>query len=231
MRTDSALRLLSILAITVLAALACNSSGGASGETHFICSATPDCLQHGADLVCIGGVCTEAASTNDRRSKPNGFAADITFDAAFVTEVDLGVCVPRQLFTVSDSRTGEPIVPCAMVEVRSGSAEGCDRARGRAVPPPSLVAAVNEHLNCNVAGGRDCNGMVLCDIREASDSCHHEGPAAEVGWCYVDPNVNENDDASGGQGSHYGTQPGNAAACFTHFSICASSKSSSWMST
>jgi hypothetical protein len=28
----------------------------------------------------------------------------------------------------------------------------------------------------------------------------------------------------------YGTQPGNAAACFTQIAICASSKSSSWMS-
>ena len=31
-------------------------------------------------------------------------------------------------------------------------------------------------------------------------------------------------------GLGYGTQPGNAAACFTHVAICASSRSSSWMS-
>ena len=37
--------------------LGCASSGGASGETHFVCTATPDCSVHGAGYTCVHGTC------------------------------------------------------------------------------------------------------------------------------------------------------------------------------
>ena len=35
----------------------CASGGGESGETHFVCAATPDCAVHGAGYACVNGIC------------------------------------------------------------------------------------------------------------------------------------------------------------------------------
>ena len=65
----------------------CASSPGTSGETHFQCSATPDCKKHGPDLVCVEEKCVPEAVDNGRASggagststgEPPRAAADIS---------------------------------------------------------------------------------------------------------------------------------------------------------
>jgi hypothetical protein len=43
--------------MTTLLVAGCASSVGSSGETHFLCSTTVDCERHGAQLICVAGVC------------------------------------------------------------------------------------------------------------------------------------------------------------------------------
>ena len=53
----------------------CSTSAGTSGETHFQCSATPECAKHGDGLVCVKGECVEGIGPFPPRNAPPPQAA------------------------------------------------------------------------------------------------------------------------------------------------------------
>src|ERR1700753_3201626 len=181
----------------------CESSPGASGETHFLCSATADCVEHGGDLVCIDGECQPppaSAGANDSTAAAEGFAPNAAYDTVFVDEIDPAACLPRELTEEQDPKTGLFTLACTVLAARPGPAPACQMERGRAVPPAPFTTAALARLRalgaCDKTGYPSCARYRVCDLREASDSCHHAGAVDEIGWCYIDPFANPGDDPS-----------------------------------
>ena len=184
--------------------LSCAGSPGSSGETHFLCSTTPDCEKRELGLVCVEGECRQPGDGGAEPGTGPGGSTGKSDPLApmsvsyFVDVVDTSKCLPRTLTPIRDPKTGESHIPCALVEVRPGPTRECQPARGRTTPPASLTSTVFERLRqtgaCDRTGVPSCDSFYVCELREASDACHHEGPATEVGWCYVDPSVNPDDD-------------------------------------
>jgi hypothetical protein len=88
---------------------------------------------------------------------------------------------------IADEETG--IVPCTLLEVTPAAEQLCDPSRGRATPTPAFLDKV-----CGQERLPSCSAMRVCELRRASEACHHVGLPTEVGWCYIDPSQNPGDD-------------------------------------
>jgi hypothetical protein len=118
-----------------------------------------------------------------------------------------GSCLPRAL-NVEAQADGTMRVPCSVVEATPDPAVGCDIA-GRGPVAPKAADAAYERLEAlGRCGGDgppcDASAWSLCEIQRStadadsdgqSDCLQAEQPAADVGWCYVDPERGLGDEA------------------------------------
>ena len=88
-----------------------------------------------------------------------------------------------------------------MLEMRPGPAKACTDTAGRSDVATSLQTAALDLFaqigGCGVPQKPSCNEFYVCQIDEAGKECHRDLlPTTEVGWCYIDPEANPDDNSS-----------------------------------
>jgi hypothetical protein len=148
----------------------------------------------------IASIC--ARNLMDRNAQDYGYRPAVDAIVDRLKEALTGKCLPRTL--TPDPKTGK--IPCSIIEVRPTPATGvpdCNTIAGREPAPASVIEPVRERLRetgfCGVPNKPSCDAggqLYFCGIKEAGDTCHKNQSPMDVGWCYVDPAVQPDDDKS-----------------------------------
>jgi hypothetical protein len=140
----------------------------------------------------VASIC--ARNTTDKSAQDYGYRPAVDAIVDSVGHAFTGKCFPRTLILGADGK-----IPCSVVESAPGDLP-CDAARGRskvdADERKSVLASMKRMGFCDTGNVPPCSAFSLCQIDEASETCHLNQVPTEAGWCYVDPAVNPGDDIS-----------------------------------
>lgn len=109
--------------------VACASTPGTSGETHFLCAKTADCTPHASDLVCVEGEC---------QRQPEG---------------DTGTPVATKSPTPDAAQNDSPAQGAVTVQVTPTAGNTCKYTNGRVGIPSDRNASVVSELFCDPSMG------------------------------------------------------------------------------
>ena len=174
----------------------CQQPNGLYGTTQFAAKAYPGLRElqvlkdFGANAT-VASIC--ARNTRDQAAQDYGYRPAVDAIVDSVGQAFMGKCLPR---TLTPDASGK--IPCSIVEAVPGDA-ACD-APGRsdvdADARKSVLAAMKRTGLCDTGNVPPCSAFSLCQINEASETCHLNEPPTETGWCYIDPSANPGDDPS-----------------------------------
>jgi hypothetical protein len=180
----------------------CQAQNGQYSTTQTFAKAYPglrelSVLQKFGDNSIVASIC--AKNLGDKTAQDYGYRPAVDAIVDRLKEALTGRCLPRTL--TPDVKTGA--IPCSIVEVRNKGTEGgvCDMTKGRSQAGADIITPVKTRLKdtkkCDVDGKPTCDSLYYCTIKQSMDpSCHKDQTPADIGWCYVDPENNPEDDAS-----------------------------------
>jgi hypothetical protein len=93
----------------------CSSTPGTSGETHFVCQATPDCEHLGDRYTCAKGVCTQTVASGSAGGSGGGTTIDNGGSAAGRNGGSSGTAVEGTWDVVGTQYSGTPTSLVVMI--------------------------------------------------------------------------------------------------------------------
>jgi hypothetical protein len=174
----------------------CQAESGEYGRKQRYAKAYPairelQVLRDFGDNAIVGSIC--ARNVKDPSQQDFGYrpATDAIVDRLREGLTDR--CFHRAL--EPDPVTHTP--PCVVIEARPPG-ESCDAARRRSPASGDALPLVRQRVEdrglCDAPGRPACSALVLCEVAEAGPACHRQMEQPDVGWCYVDPAQNPEDD-------------------------------------